>query len=450
MGFQEKVIAGVISDPEFLNKVIAHTNDEYFDGDSVKWILNTIKKFFSKYKTSPTLDVFKIELESEYISDSFKESVKLKLRNIVDIVNESPNLSYVKDKYSEFIRVQAVKNALYNSITYLDSGDIDKILSEVRDASNVAVDFNIGTDFTSRDTFERRRKEDVRKPIETPWPIINEYMQGGLSGGELGLFVAPLGGGKSWLLSSVGSHAIKIGYNVLHYTLELSESYISYRYEAHLSGYPVDMVTKMTDKVWPFIEKIPGKLLIKKYPTKRASLIDLESHLNTIWPTEYRPDMIIIDYLDLLKPTRRLSEVRFELQELYEETRGLADVFKIPIWSASQTNRESLKDDSIEADRISESLGKLMTGDFVLSYSRKTKDKIAKTARGFLIKNRFGPDGITVPSSADLAIGKVEFYAPETPKGKETTEKMETEQKLLMKSAKDRLSSKRKMSDLLG
>jgi hypothetical protein len=45
--------------------------------------------------------------------------------------------------------------------------------------------------------------------------------------------------------------------------------------------------------------------------------------------------------------------------------------------------------------KISESYGKVMVADFVLSLSRKVQDKLAGTGRWHVIKNRFGPDGIT-------------------------------------------------------
>ena len=52
-------------------------------------------------------------------------------------------------------------------------------------------------------------------------------MDGGLSGGELGVLVAiHVGIGKTWCLQSLGAHLVTQGKTVVHYTLELNESYV--------------------------------------------------------------------------------------------------------------------------------------------------------------------------------------------------------------------------------
>ena len=47
-----------------------------------------------------------------------------------------------------------------------------------------------------------------------------------------------------------------------------------------------------------------------------------------------------------------------------------------------------------------------MVADFVLSLSRKVADKLAGTGRWHVIKNRFGPDGITLPSKMNTSNGQ--------------------------------------------
>jgi hypothetical protein len=82
----------------------------------------------------------------------------------------------------------------------------------------------------------------------------------------------------------------------------------------------------------------------------------------------------------------------------------MAGEYDVPVWTASQANRSALEEDIIEADKISESYNKVMIADFVLSLSRKIKDKLAGTGRFHVIKNRFGPDGINLPSKINTNI----------------------------------------------
>ena len=88
------------------------------------------------------------------------------------------------------------------------------------------------------------------------------------------------------------------------------------------------------------------------------------------------------------------------------------------------THNSSTNDDIIEAGSISDSYRKIMTADFVLSLSRKTEDKLKNTARFHVIKNRFGPDGITYNSSFDASYGGIDMYDSSSDKGKELQKKM--------------------------
>ena len=133
--------------------------------------------------------------------------------------------------------------------------------------------------------------------------------------------------------------------------------------------------------------------------------------------------MVIVDYADLLRGHGR--EVRLELGNIYEDLRGLAGEYEIPVWTASQANRSALEDDIIGAEKIAESYSKIMTADFVLSLSRKVQDKLAGTGRWHVIKNRFGPDGITLPSKMNTSNGQFHIYADTSVGGKETQKQMD-------------------------
>ena len=152
------------------------------------------------------------------------------------------------------------------------------------------------------------------------------------------------------------------------------------------------------------------------------------------------PDMIILDYADLLKGNSSMAgrDLRHELGNIYEELRGLAGTLDIPIWTASQANRSALQEDVIQADKIAESYSKIMTADFVMSLSRKIEDKVGGTGRIHVIKNRFGPDGITFPSKIDTNNGSFNIYDESSVVGKELTTQMSNHQEHLRKEMKKR------------
>ena len=86
---------------------------------------------------------------------------------------------------------------------------------------------------------EERLTQSSRVTVKTGWDPIDELMDGGLGGGELGVVVAPAGIGKTWCLQSMGASAVKRGLNVVHYTLELNEAYVGLRFATIFSEVPV-------------------------------------------------------------------------------------------------------------------------------------------------------------------------------------------------------------------
>ena len=182
------------------------------------------------------------------------------------------------------------------------------------------------------------------------------------------------------------------------------------------------------------MSKLPGKLLIKYFPTKAASVNTIGAHLKQIELSGVDIDMVIVDYADILMPTGNFKEKRHAIGTIYEDLRGLAGELEIPIWTASQANRSALEEDVIGADKVAEDYSKVMTADFVISMSRKVEDKIANTGRFHVIKNRFGIDGITFPASINTNTGLIQVHEASTHAGKEAQGKMDNSEEYLRKT----------------
>ena len=93
-----------------------------------------------------------------------------------------------------------------------------------------------------------------------------------------------------------------MGFNVLHYSLELAEGYVGKRYDAVFTGIPVDQLDNHRRKIEETISKVKGKVVIKEYPPKRASFDTIHAHIQQLeMQHDFKPDLIIIDYLDSVK-----------------------------------------------------------------------------------------------------------------------------------------------------
>jgi|TARA_R100001377_G_scaffold71059_1_gene46590 replicative DNA helicase len=127
------------------------------------------------------------------------------------------------------------------------------------------------------------------------------------------------------------------------------------------------------------------------------------NHLEKLKVRGIVPDMIIVDYGDLLRPVSAQKEKRNELESIYEEMRGLAQHNKCCIWTASQTNRSGLNAEVITMEAISEAFNKCFVADFICTISRTVEDKQSNLGRMFIAKNRNGPDGIIYPLKMDTS-----------------------------------------------
>ena len=274
----------------------------------------------------------------------------------------------------------------------------------------------------------------ARDIVPTKWDSINDLMEGGLGKGELGVIVAPAGIGKSWTLQSLGAHSVQQGLTVVHYTLELNAQYVGLRYDCIVSGQPTGNLQYYKEEVLSAIEKLKGNLIIKYYPTRTATVNTITAHLQQCELQGIKPDLVIVDYADIMKSTQQFTEKRHQIGHVYEELRGLAGEFEVPIWTASQANRSSLEEEVIGADKVAEDYSKVMTADFVMSMSRKVEDKIANTGRFHVIKNRFGPDGLTFPANINTNTGNIMIFESSSMGGKKVQGKMDNSQEYYRKS----------------
>jgi replicative DNA helicase len=434
--FQAKIISCIMTDAAFVSQIYDLLKTEYFDSEAIKFLADRSLEYFKKNKKIPTIDVLKVfidgvedKLLKQEIVNTLKEAVKSAT---------ATDLDFIKETTLDFCKNQELKSAILESVQLLKTGDYDSIKNIIDNALKIGMNSDIGMDYF--DAIEQRYEENSRDPLSTGWDVIDEITKGGLAPGELGVAIAPSGAGKSWLLSSLGANALRRGKTVVHYSLELSENYTGWRYDCILTGISLDKINLHVDKVKETLQKIPGKLIIKWFPTKSVSLMGLRSHLTKLKMLGTEPDLVIIDYADLLKFGNSKMAKHEILEALYEDLRGFAGENKVPIWTVSQSNREGLNDDIIEADKAAGAYAKIFPADFVMSLSRKAQDKLSNTARLHIIKNRFGVDGVTFPVYMDTSRGVINVHSETSSKGKEVSNAMTTDTEYNRQRLKQRFS----------
>lgn len=402
--FQIKVISALLTDKKFVQEIYDILNESFFDNQGLQWIVKEILKYYEKYNCNISMEILKVELkklENEVLQVSIKEKLKESYKA------SEEDLRWVKEEFNEFCKRQEVKKALLKSVDLLKEGDYDSIRSNLTKALKAGQSKDIGMDY--KKDIEFRYREDNRNPIPFPWSAFNNITQGGYGKGDLVLIMGSPKGGKSWTVAAMAAEAAKMGFKVLVYALELGAEYVGKRLDSILTGIPVDQIHNHRDKVDEVMKNLKGELIVKRYSPKRASLSTIESHLQQLKDqNDFIPDVIFIDYLDLLKVRSSRKERKEEIDDVYTDAKGLAVELNIPIISPSQANRSGAEKEILESTHIAASFDKLMICDIFISLSRGRKDRINGTGRFHFLGNRYGLDGVTFGAKIDTSNGHIE------------------------------------------
>lgn len=403
--FQRKVLGALLTDKKFVLTVRDVLKEEYWDGQADRWIVNQVLKYWDEYRCTITLEVLKIELQ-KVENETLKIAIREELRHSYEASQE--DLEYVEGEFAEFCRNQEMKTAILNSTDLLKVNDFEGIRKLIESALKAGMEKSIGLEY--KKDVERRYREDYRPTVPTPWNQINTIYEGGLGPGDLFLIFGGPGAGKTWIAMAVAANAASLGYNVNYYTLELGEDYVSRRIDSYYTGYNVKECAEHRDEVQKVVDSIKGNLVVKEYAPKTATISTIEAHIQKCTDEGKKPDLIVIDYLDYVRPVHgRFSERKDEIDDVYIAAKSLAKRLQIPIISPSQVNRAGAQDEVVEGDKVAGSYDKLAVADGAISLSRKKEDKILGTARIHIIKSRYGGDGTTYNVKMDANNGHISF-----------------------------------------
>ena len=403
--FQEKLVKTILFDRNFANQMEEVLDTSYLE---LKYLQVFVDLMFQHKKDYPhptyeaMVSVVRTQTE-DYSSSIIKQVIDFLARVKSNSIGDEDQ-EYVKEKSLDFCKKQKLKEAILKSVGLLQNQSFEQIQKVINDAMNLGADNDHGHDY-HKDVLDRFELK-MRNPTSTAWDEIDNITKGGLGQRELRVVGAPTGAGKSMALAHLGAMAVVKGKTVVHYTLELADTVVGQRYDSCITGIRLQDLMSMKESILGVIEHIPGQLIIKEYPTKSATTRTINIHLEKLRQKGIEPDMIIVDYADLLKPSPtgfKSQELRHSLGNTYEELRGIGQAWDIPVWTASQTNRSGLNAEVITMEAISEAFNKCFVADFICSISRTMEDKTENKGRMFVAKNRNGIDGIVYPMEIDTA-----------------------------------------------
>lgn len=406
--FQEKILAVLWRDPSFYTIYNDCVKPRFFESEVHIDLARIITTFYEEYETSPSYEAVEEEVRSLIETSKVKSQQKDAYLKAIDnmMTMDLSDDGYVKDKVVQFGRKQALTQAILESVEDVQKGvDFEKVEDRINKATKVGEDIgDFGTFYfdTERmdDRMESYETRDSEK-ISTGNTLLDDVMRGGLGRGELGIVIAPPGTGKTLSLINFGAACKLEGRNVVHFTLEMSEERVAHRYDSNYTNKDFNYIKENRSEVASSLKTLAtarnGELIIKEYPTRTCTVSKIKSYLTSLKLAKgIEPDLVIIDYPDLMKPSRNYNERRTELELLYEELRGLAQEFNCAIWGASQTNRGALAKEVITIGDLAESFGKAAVADFMIALSQTKEEKARNELRYYVAKSRNGQSDTTL------------------------------------------------------
>jgi replicative DNA helicase len=235
---------------------------------------------------------------------------------------------------------------------------------------------------------------------------LDALLGGGVNRQSLNVVMAHTRRGKSVFLINVAATLFLLRKSVVYFTLELSEEKVLERLDLRLSGYSQEQVIygDSLERFWSslaFARRLSGEanLYIKKFPTKKASVVTLETHLAKLESAGIVPDVVIVDYGDLMRSVRPFKEKRDVLESVFEDLRTIGEERDIPIWTATQARRldkEQGRGQDLTIEEVQEGYGKVQVADVVITLSQSETDEQSQLLRLTLGKSRDGNEGMTV------------------------------------------------------
>ena len=417
--FSENIQRGILyllkSNKDFYLQIVNLVQPDYFEFPSHSKIFSKVKEHYEKYGKLPTDDFIIQDVKPtlgprESASDYEDE---LSYINNVD-TSTVGNTEYMLDLVEGFAKKEAMKSAIAQSISLIKEDRVEEVEALVRKALLINRDIDTGQDYFDDllGRWDRIFNKKTERKYKTILPSINNSLEGGLGCKEMAMVVAPPGVGKSLFLVNQGVHSMIEGRKVLYISLEMSEDKIAQRFDSIMTLVPQfklkDPANQLTvkERLELFQEEFPGsQLVIKEFPTQQATINTIRNLLVQLKNyDEFEPDLLIVDYLELLRPTRDIQQEYQAQQRIAEELRGVAMEQNFLVWTATQTNRQGRLVKVITDAELGDSYGKIRTCDFAISLNQSEEEFDQGKMRGYVIKSRNGRPRFTVPMDIDYNI----------------------------------------------
>jgi replicative DNA helicase len=391
--FENVLIYKSLTDSGYLASIADFVKPEYFKDKAIASIFNIIKDFTEKRNKLPTTTEIKSYLVSDEQKNSFKELVKT-----FSDIDKTLDKEELYDNTEQFLKEKAVYHTMLNVAEDVSKGKVDT--SVVLDKFEKSCNINLVTDLGLELYGDVDKLIDdlncVERYVPSKWEWLDNCLGGGFleAGKALYVFAGETNIGKSIFLGNIASNMAEDGKNVLLVTLEMSELLYARRICSNVTKIPMKQLAENAPSIKQAMNDQGGKIFIKEFPPATITANQLKAFVKKFQEQGIKLDAIVLDYLNLMhSPVGNNSYER--IKHVTEQVRAMSYLFNCPIISATQLNRAGFDTDNPDLATISESIGLAATADAIISIFQNEEDRGIGVIRLGMMKNRYGPRGIT-------------------------------------------------------
>jgi replicative DNA helicase len=389
--YENIILYNSLACQEYLASIIEYTDPAYFNDKNIGVIFKVAKDFFIANGAVPSHTEIKTRLVTEEQKKAFNE-VAIKLKQLDTKFNKDELISNTE----YFLKERCLYRTIVDTADKFSQGKADtaEILNNFEKVYNISLTEDLGHWYF--DDIDEHIKEltTTYNPIPTGWKFLDEKIEGGLFPKSLYCIVGQVNMGKSIFLGNIAANQVLNNRNTLIISLEMSEHMYAKRISAQLTQIPHHDLKVYTDELKDQVRhlkaQLDSKLIIKEYPPKAITVRHIDAYIQKLSHHGFKPDVVVIDYINLIKPASKNLNSYESVKEIAEQLRALTFKYNIPFVTASQLNRGGFNASSPGMENISESIGLAATCDVICSIWQEDEDKELGVIKLGMTKNRFG------------------------------------------------------------
>lgn len=353
-----------------------------------------INKHVTEFNTLPTFEIVKAATKVELESPG--------------TLNEQ-HLEWLMSEFETFTRHKSLERAILKAADMLENGEYGPVEGIIKEAVQISLQKDLGINYYEDPVKRLESLKNRNGQMSTGWASLDQKMYGGFNRGELIIFAAQSGGGKSVFLANLSVNYSQAGFNVVYVTLELSEELVGMRIDAMTTGIASREIFKNLDEVnlkVKMLGKKNGAIQLKYMPSGKTTN-DIRSYLKEYQvKTGKKVDVLVIDYLDLLMPNgKKISAENLFIKDKFvsEELRNLAMELNCLTITAAQFNRGAQDEQEFDHSHISGGISKIQTADAVFGiFTSRAMRERGKYQLQFLKTRNSGAVGQNIELDFDV------------------------------------------------